>query len=158
MADWRVELETLLSHLHVSLEQEAVPARKEAAAGRSRTEEGAHDDQEQAAMLEPDIPHGDEASPDGDEVSAVRSEIEATVRRVVALTQAGMLDTQLRDDVVFVLQALTRPQPRTGKQRARSHSPADSSSEWQLASAAAVLHFCRIVLHLTQAVSPNTEE
>jgi hypothetical protein len=82
---------------------------------------------------------------DGDEVSAVRREIEATLARVVDLARAGLLDPALRDDVVFVLQALTRPRPRGLRARDRT--------EWQLASAAAVLHFCRVVLRLTQTLA-----
>jgi hypothetical protein len=153
MAEWQAELEILLSHLHVSLEPEAVAGRNDAAVRRI-AEGGAVDDAGLVLPREDDAVASDVVPVDGDEVTAVRSEIEATLRRVVALTQDGKLDPHVRDDVIFVLRALTRPQPRGSRPRT---GPGDSSSEWQLASAAAVLHFCRIVLRLTQAVAAEPE-
>jgi hypothetical protein len=157
MADWRAELDTLLSHLNVSLEQGIAPGRHDGAAQRGRDEDATLDELDADARVPAEASQGEDALADGDEVSAVRSEIEATVRRVIELTQAGKLDTSLRDDVVFVLQALTRPRPRGVQSRPRRRGAEDSSSEWQLASAAAVLHFCRIVLRLTQAAAAEPE-
>lgn len=88
------------------------------------------------------------APPDGDEVAAVRGEIEATLARVIHLTNIGKLDRAIRDDVVFVLQALTRPRP--GSSRGKGQD------EWQIASAAAVLHFCRVVMRLTRGLTPES--
>ena len=156
MAEWQAELETLLSHLHVSLEHEPVTSRNDTSAIRRLTEDGAISDVSVVAPREDEVVVSDVIPTDDDEVTAVRSEIEATLRRVVALTQDGKLDPHVRDDVIFVLQALTRPQPR-GSRRSRPRGPADSSTEWQLASAAAVLHFCRIVLRMTQAVAAEPE-
>ncbi|HEY2570806.1 MAG TPA: hypothetical protein VGI27_05005 [Solirubrobacteraceae bacterium] len=156
MAEWQAELEILLSHLHVSLEPEAVAGRNDSAVRRI-AEDGSVGDGV-ALPREDEAAASDVASADGDEVTAVRSEIEATLRRVVALTQDGKLEPHVRDDVIFVLQALTRPQPRGSRSRPRPRSgPGDSSTEWQLASAAAVLHFCRIVLRMTQAVAAEPE-
>jgi hypothetical protein len=157
MAEWQAELETLLSHLHVSLEHETVTGRNDSAAARHHAEDGAVSDVGVIPLHEDEVAASDVISVDGDEVTAVRSEIEATLRRVVALTQDGKLDPHVRDDVIFVLQALTRPQPRGSRSRPRPRGPGDSSSEWQLASAAAVLHFCRIVLRMTQAVAAEPE-
>jgi hypothetical protein len=155
MADWRAELDTLLSHLNVSLEQGVATSRHDGAAERDRDEDVTLVELDVASPEDVEAPQGEDALADGDEVSAVRSEIEATVRRVIELTQAGKLEPSLRDDVVFVLQALTRPRPRGVQSRPRRRTAEDSSSEWQLASAAAVLHFCRIVLRLAQAVAPE---
>ena len=80
-------------------------------------------------------------------IFAIRQEIEATVARVAHLTQAGQLDRALRDDVVFVLRALTRPHPAVLLPQAQD--------EWHLASAAAVLRFCRMVLRLTRPLEPE---
>jgi len=129
MPDWRSELETLLSQLHVTLDQSL----------------------EFAPELDPLLL--DDPVDEGDEVSAVRSEIEATVARVIALADDGCIESTLRDDVIFVLQALTRPVPQRILARATSKQQEDARQDWQLTSAAAVLRFCRIVLTLTQALS-----
>jgi hypothetical protein len=157
MAEWQAELETLLSHLHVSFEQEAVAGRNDGTPLRRHAEDGAVADVGMVLPREDEASAGDVVSVDGDEVTAVRSEIEATLRRVVALTHDGKLEPNVRDDVIFVLRALTRPQPRGSRSRQRPRGPGDSSTEWQLASAAAVLHFCRIVLRMTQAVATEPD-
>jgi hypothetical protein len=129
MPDWQSELETLLSQLHVTLDQSL----------------------EFLPELDPLLQ--DDPVDEGDEVSAVRSEIEATVARVMALADDGCIESTLRDDVIFVLQALTRPVPQRILARATSKQQEDARQDWQLTSAAAVLRFCRIVLTLTQALS-----
>ena len=129
MPDWRSELETLLSQLHVTLDQSL----------------------EFSPELEPLLQEDPED--EGDEVSAVRSEIESTVARVIALADDGCIESTLRDDIIFVLQALTRPVPQRILARATSKQQEDARQDWQLTSAAAVLRFCRIVLTLTQALS-----
>lgn len=149
MADWRDELEMLLARLHVAFEGEPTPP-------------AAHDAAQQpihtatAPTPATSRPHIAERATDGvedDEVSAVRTEMEATVSRMVALMRAGKVDRVLRDDVIYVLQALTRPQPQSliGLGRA-------DAQDWNLASAAAVLHFCRIVLRLTQPMAADLGE
>jgi hypothetical protein len=153
MPDWRSELEALLSQLHVTLDHSQdndrpavirqAPLRYDKQAGNLEPE----------APHEPDPPPTEELVDEGDEVSAVRSEIEATVARVIALSDNGCLDSTLRDDVIFVLQALTRPVPQRILARATSKQQEDARQEWQLTSAAAALRFCRIVLALTQALS-----
>jgi hypothetical protein len=129
MPDWQSELETLLSQLHVTLDQSL----------------------EFPPELDPLLQ--DDPVDEGDEVSAVRSEIEATVARVMALADDGCIESTLRDDVIFVLQALTRPVPQRILARATSKQQEDARQDWQLTSAAAVLRFCRIVLTLAQALS-----
>jgi hypothetical protein len=129
MPDWRSELEALLSQLHVTLDQSL----------------------EFSPELDPLLQ--DDPVDEGDEVSAVRSEIESTVARVIALADDGCIESTLRDDVIFVLQALTRPVPQKILARATSKQQEDARQDWQLTSAAAVLRFCRIVLTLTQALS-----
>jgi hypothetical protein len=129
MPDWQSELETLLSQLHVTLDQSL----------------------EFPPELDPLVQ--DDPVDEGDEVSAVRSEIEATVARVIALADDGCIESTLRDDVIFVLQALTRPVPQRILARATSKQQEDARQDWQLTSAAAVLRFCRIVLTLTQTLS-----
>ena len=143
MTDWQGQLEDLLASLNVSLDPNdsaprAIDLRGESFS-RMRTPT---DELPPAALSVEELPR------DGDEVSAVRSEIEFTVGRVVRLERVGLIDRVLRDDVIYVLRALTRPapsMPRSALPRRRKHDP---SQEWNLASAAAVLRFCRFVAHL----------
>jgi hypothetical protein len=153
MPDWRSELETLLSQLHVTLDHSQDSDRPAVIRQAPLRYDGQAGDAEAEASYEPDPPLADELVDEGDEVSAVRSEIEATVARVIALSDNGCIDSTLRDDVIFVLQALTRPVPQRILARATSKQQEDARQEWQLTSAAAVLRFCRIVLALTQALS-----
>jgi len=155
MPDWRVELDALLAQLHVTLDQGMMTERQGRAGAPAPADNLALDEADTDIPWELGALAAEEAPAEGEEVSAVRSEIEATVQRVIAMTQAGQLEPSLRDDVVFVLQALTRPRPGRRMRRSEATTPDDSSQEWQLASAAAVLHFCRIVLRLAQALAPE---
>jgi hypothetical protein len=144
MPDWEAELTALLHDLGVQVEGASAPHDPTPAPNASRRPIGVERWPLESGTLPAELPEEPMAN-DGDEVSAVRREIEATLARVVDLARAGLLDPALRDDVVFVLQALTRPRPRGLRARDRT--------EWQLASAAAVLHFCRVVLRLTQTLA-----
>jgi hypothetical protein len=139
MPDWEAELAALLQQLDVTLERGTLA---EAAVDglQSPATEFSSDAADSGSAFETSA-RSDAPSARDDEVSAIRNEIEATVARVAHLARTGQLDRAVRDDVVFVLQALTRPQPIA--------AGADDQDEWQLASAAAVLHFCRLVLRLT---------
>jgi hypothetical protein len=158
MPDWQGELESLLATLNVTLEG--------APNGKTPQEDAEMSVRESDCAADRVNSHaGDETLLDvvpmeGDEISAVRSEIEATVGQVVALVRAGRMERALRDDVIFVLDALTRPRPG-GKSRPRrpnqARGPDDSASEWNLASAAAILRFCRIVLRLTNSIAREDE-
>ncbi|MGH2517098.1 MAG: hypothetical protein ACRDHP_15720 [Ktedonobacterales bacterium] len=160
MPGWQSELEALLSQLHVALEDGRLPP--QAAQAPVSTDSLTHHDQTRrmsegtdiSQPWEPDtLQQAEEIPPDGDEVNAVSREIEATVRRVISMARAGRMESALRDDVVFVLQALTRPSPHEKPPKRRRGVEDDASQEWQLASAAAVLRFCRIVLRLTDVLS-----
>lgn len=168
MADWQLELETLLSELHVTLDRGMPGSDASAevnARGIRRLEAGDGSERETLEEVEADgdIPWDlgpltvEEPPAEDDDVSAVRSEIEATVAQVIALARAGRIDHDLRDDIVFVLQALTRPHPTTPSHSIDVERHDDARQEWQLASAAAVLRFCRIVLRLTHALAPDTD-
>jgi hypothetical protein len=153
MPDWRLELETLLSQLQVTLDS----SQDHEKSGFSRSLPAEHRPSSSEAEL--DIPWelgplvAEEPADEDDEVSAVRSEIEATVTQVVALADKGCLESTLRDDIIFVLQALTRPVPDRERSKAVNRQQEDARQEWQLTSAAAALRFCRIVLTLTQVLS-----
>ncbi|MGO8946820.1 MAG: hypothetical protein ACLQUY_03960 [Ktedonobacterales bacterium] len=162
MPDWRSELEILLTQLKVTLDhsQDLNNLQDDERPGSSGLARQASADKRPiSSEAESDIPWelgpliAEEPVDDGDEVSAVRSEIEATVTRVISLTEKGCLESALRDDVIFILQALTRPVPHRVLSKATGKQQEDARQEYQLTSAAAALRFCRIVLTLTQSLS-----
>lgn len=163
MPQWQSELEALLAELHVSLDGDASREHPDPAGSRDLAPERPERiERIQKDGSDPSIPWdlgvlaAEEPPAEDEEVGAVRSEIEATVRRVIEMARTGKLDGALRDDVVFVLQALTRPHPLDRRPRRGREDAA--SQEWQLASAAAVLRFCRIVLRLTDAISREGDD
>jgi hypothetical protein len=167
MADWQGELEALLARLSVSLEMteaesggqvpERAPTSGDLAELAADLAEGGTDCD---AFVSTSQITADETgeSQENVEVSAVRSEIEATLRQIVVLANAGSITPALRDDVIFVLRALTRPRPVTRPLNPqRAGDGVEGAQEWQLASAAAVLRFCRIVSRLTNSLARGPE-
>ncbi len=143
MADWQGQLADLLASLNVSLDpNESVPRATDLRAESFSRMPIPTDEMPPAALGVDDMPA------DGVEVSAVRSEIEFTVARFVRLERAGLIDRVMRDDVIYVLQALTRPAPQLPRPTLPRRRRADPYQEWNLASAAAVLRFCRLVHRL----------
>lgn len=154
MPHWQEELDALLANLRVSLDDpfapdDGTPAFTLTSAPGSDLAEGIARD----LALPTD---GEEPPDENEEVSAIRSEIEATLGRVLALARAGRMDGDMRDDVIFVLQALTRPHPGATV-AASGEDAAEARDEWQLGSAAAVLRFCRMVVRLTNALAADPE-
>ena len=140
MADWQGQLADLLASLNVSLDpNESVP-RAIDLRSESFSRMPVPTDE-----MPPSVVSAEDAPVEGVEVSAVRSEIEFIVARVVELERAGAIDRVLRDDVIYVLQALTRPAPPTPRPTLSLRRRHDSDQEWDLASAAAVLRFCRLI-------------
>jgi hypothetical protein len=72
----------------------------------------------------------------------MRCQVDEIVNQVVLLTQRGALDTSLKEDVLVVLRALRR--------RAAITQQAATGDEAYLESASAMLHFCRLVLQLSE--------
>lgn len=135
MPYWEDELRSLLASLGVTLENDvAQPARS----NRSDPTPSDSAVREIEAQQEDWLGEGDD-----DQFSIVNREMEATVREVARLVRTGHIEPTLRDDIVHVLRALARPAPQEVADR----------GEWQLTSAAAVLHFCRVVLRLANALT-----
>jgi hypothetical protein len=154
MAQWYEELDALLAQLRVDL-GETMPAAGTGGGdgGPSLAPPPGVSDSDAAIARDLALPaEGEEPPDENEEVSAVRSEIEATLGRVLALARAGRMDGDMRDDVIYVLQALTRPHPGTTVPMSGEDAAA-TRDEWQLASAAAVLRFCRMVMRLTNALA-----
>ncbi len=143
MSNWEHELETLLSRLGVR--SESSPPHE---SGSDATETDFADPAELAALKDADVEDEDWdglEDDDLDQLGVVRREMQATVGRVARMVYAGRLDSAIKDDVLFVLRALCRAQPQPDE--------GESEEDAQLAAAAAILHFCRIVLRLTHALA-----
>ena len=76
------------------------------------------------------------------DLAMMRREIDSIVRQVIHLMQRGDLDSSLKEDVMVVLRALRR--------RSAVTQQAATGDEAYLESAAAMLHFCRLVLRLSE--------
>ena len=104
------------------------------------TENGAGDSAEEGEG------HGD--SDDDDiglaDLTSMRREVDSIVRQVIRLMQHGDLDESTKEDVMVVLRVLRR-----GASAASEQSP--EGDEVYLEHAAAMLHFCRLVLNLSEA-------
>ena len=139
MPHWEDELRTLLESLGVRLEERVTPTRMDAAALFERDEAPTD-----SMVREWEAQQQDDGLADGEDAfSMINSEMEATVQEVARLVSTGRLEPSLRDDVVHVLRALTRAAP----------SSAPDFDEWRYTSAAAVLHFCRLVLRLANELT-----
>lgn len=136
MPHWEDELRTILASLGVTLEDHDGAWRMDGADALEAPSDSALRAWE--AQLEAAAPDTD------DEFAVINREMEATVQEVARLVRTGRMEPALRDDVVFVLRALTRALPPASGAEAE---------EWRYTSAAAVLHFCRLVLRLAHALA-----
>jgi hypothetical protein len=92
----------------------------------------------------------DESGDDSDDddigladLTAMRREVDSIVRQVIRLMQRGDLDETIKEDVMIVLRALRRG--------AIASEQVETGDEVYLEHAAAMLHFCRLVLNLSEA-------
>jgi hypothetical protein len=136
MARWEEELSVLLGELGVKQEEPQRRARQ--------TRKPLHSD-----VKRPDF-FADALSWDEEEdeelsirdLDMMRREVDTIVSQVVLLMQRGELDKTLKEDVIVVLRALRYHLP--------SMQQPVTSDEAYLESASAVLHFCRLVLQLSE--------
>ncbi len=156
MASWEDELAVLLRELGVSLEeprtrlgpthileghqQEKLPLREKKDSKRQTQStdaliwsSAANSDIDEEAWLS--------------DLRLMRREVESIVIQVVRLMQRGDLDPSLKEDVMVVLRALRR--------RASVTQQAAASDTAYLEFAAAMLHFCRLVLRLSEAATED---
>ncbi len=156
MASWEDELAVLLRELGVTLEeprthlgptyvhedhqQEILPFREKKDSKRQTQSTDAFNwgrasnssiDEDEDAWLS--------------DLRLMRREVESIVIQVVRLMQRGDLDPSLKEDVLVVLRALRR--------RASVTQQAAASDAAYLEFAAAMLHFCRLVLRLSEAAT-----
>jgi len=76
------------------------------------------------------------------DLSLMRREVDSIVRQVIHLMQRGDLDKTLKEDVMVVLRALR------GRTQANGQTVASEAA--YLESATAMLHFCRLILQLSE--------
>ena len=84
------------------------------------------------------------------DLDMMRREVDSIVSQVILLMQRGDLDTSLKEDVMVVLRALRHRLPSTRQ------FVAASSDEAYLESASAMLHFCRLVLQLSEFATEDS--
>ncbi|GCE05028.1 hypothetical protein [Dictyobacter aurantiacus] len=141
MAGWEDELSVLLSELGVQQEEPQAHLRQSRKTMRSDVKRR---EQFADALL---WNNGDDAAEDDgdpwiDDLDMMRHEVDSIVSQVVLLMQRGDMDAALKEDVMVVLRALRRRIPMAQQSA--------NSDEAYLESASALLHFCRLVLQLSE--------
>ena len=153
MAAWQEELAMLLSELGVT--QEGPKARLQPTRKRVRSDvkwrEQALDD---LFWQQDNLEHDDAWL---DDLLLLRLEVESIVSQVIRLMQRGDLDKSSKQDVLVVLHALRRRS--IAEQQAASSDEAQLEFEYSphleyshhLEYSTAMLHFCRLVLRLSES-------
>ncbi len=138
MAGWEEELVVLLRELGVKQE--------EPQAHLQQARKPIHSDVKRREQVADALFWDEESDGDDDiwinDLDMMRREVDSIVNQVILLMQRGELDASLKEDVMVVLRALRRRVPFA------QQSP--SSDEAYLESASAVLHFCRLILQLSE--------
>ncbi len=143
MAGWEEELVVLLNELGVKLEEPQThlqQARKPLHSDVKRREQG----------TDRSLVWDDEDSQSDDDIwindlDMMRREVDSIVSQVILLMQRGDLDASLKEDVMVVLRALHRRVSATTRQL-----DSTSRDEAYLESASTMLHFCRLILQLSE--------
>ncbi len=161
MAGWEEELALLLRNLGVTQEEPSTHrrARRCRSGGtgihRSNPSRDAFPEEDllaETAFLE----DGEETEEEDEEawledLDEMRREVDTIVSQVIHLMQLGDLEKSLKEDVLIVLRALRRSQ---AAQQASSGDEIDNEEAY-LESAASMLHFCRLVLRLSEVASQD---
>lgn len=145
MAGWEEELAVLLQSLGVQQEEPKAHLRSTRRPMRSdvkRQEEFAD-----ALFWEGEC-GGEDDGVWMNDLSLMRREVDSIVNQVILLMQRGDLDPSLKEDVMVVLRALRR--------RAVVTQLAATSDEAYLESASAMLHFCRLILQLSEVSTQDS--
>jgi hypothetical protein len=141
MRNWEDDLQDLLARLDVLYGQHPSDAQSAAPLDGAADDGGNECDDSGSRQLD--------ASMLELEAAAVQTDMEATLARLGQLIRAGHLDPEVREDVVFVHEALKRTIPKRASQSLRD--------DWQITSVAAVLHLSRALMRLTFRLAPPLE-
>ncbi|HEU0003036.1 MAG TPA: hypothetical protein VFQ36_19140 [Ktedonobacteraceae bacterium] len=144
MAGWQEELAELLRELGVTQEEPKAQPRSKGKVTRSDVKRRMHSRDPYADAFLDNISAASDsyAEPWETDLSQMRLEVDSIVRQVISLMQRGDLDRSLKEDVMVVLRALRR--------RAAVTSKTTVSDEAYLEAATSLLHFCRLVLSLSE--------
>lgn len=145
MAGWEEELAALLRELGVKQEEAESSTQR-----RSRSGPQPDDTQQRDALadalpwdLEQTAGSDEEEDACVDDLNSMRHEVDTIVDQVILLMQRGALESSLKEDIMVVLRALRR-------RALASQTLASSDEASYLESATAMLHFCRLVLQLSE--------
>jgi hypothetical protein len=142
MANWEEELAVLLQELGVKQEEPQAPlpqARKPARRDMKRRDH--HSD---TSIFDEGSEIGQEDT-EMQDLASMRREVDSIVNQVILLMQRGDLDPSIKEDIIVVLRALRHRLPGNPVSMLSS-----TNEEAYLESASALLHFCRLVLYLSE--------
>lgn len=145
MAGWQEELAELLHELGVTQEEPSTNPRPSSKPMRSDARWRLHPGRPVNPLTDASLSDDstlDDTEPWLTDLDAMRREVDSIVRQVVLLMQRGDLDQTLKEDVLEVLRALRR--------RSAVTRQAEAGDEAYLESVSAMLHFCRLVLRLSE--------
>ena len=165
MAGWEEELTVLLRELGVTQEEPGTHLRPLHTDDADRPEFGGwlaasetremfflHKDRMKSRNREADLIVRDAMTEDDDismnDLSLMRHQVDTIVAQVVRLMQRNDIDEAVKEDVMVVLRALRR--------RASVTQQAAASEAAYLEFAAAMLHFCRLVLRLDDVATEDS--
>ncbi len=154
MAGWEEELALLLRELGVKQEEPdahsrrtSKPSRKSTPSDMSQPGDIKYREQFADALFggagNTTSSAHDDNDPWMDDLGLMRREVDSIVRQVVRLMQQGDIEPSIKEDVMVVLRALRR--------RAMVTQQAAATDEAYLESASAMLHFCRLVLQISES-------
>ncbi len=145
MARWEEELADLLGELGVKQEETKTQLRPRRKPTRSDVKRQEHYADALTWRSSEDTGTSDDDEDWMNDLTMMRREVDSIVNQVIRLMQRGELDISLKEDVMVVLRALRR--------RAAVTQQAATSDEAYLESASAMLHFCRLVLELSEVAN-----
>jgi hypothetical protein len=144
MAGWEDELSALLNELGVKQEEPQAHLRQRKP---MRSDVKRRDQFADALLWSDDGEFDDDDDPWLKDLDVMRHEVDTIVSQVVLLMQRGDLDATLKEDVMMVLRALRRRVPGALQ--------TINNDEAYLESASALLHFCRLVLQLSEIATED---
>ena len=147
MAGWEEELAMLLSELGVTQQEPQThlqPTRKRVHSDVKWREQAVDD-----LFWEGDNVEDDDAWLD--DPILMRLEVESIVSQVIRLVQRGDLDKSSKEDVMVVLRALRRRSIAAQQAASSDEAPFEFEYSHHLEYSTAMLHFCRLVLRLSES-------
>ena len=144
MAAWEDELSALLNELGVKQEEPQTRLRQRKP---MRSDVKRRDQFADALLWSDDSDFDDDDDPWMKDLDVMRQEVDTIVSQVVLLMQRGEMDVTLKEDVMMVLRALRRRVPNALQ--------TVNNDEAYLESASALLHFCRLVLQLSEIATED---